>query len=202
MPNKLGEWDWIGDDDYEFSNYTDAVTKVTEVFTLKIQERARLHQVIDTGAMIRDLEYKRFIADEKVIVEIFMNYYADFVNQGVKGWGDSSNAPNSEYQYKSLGMPKDARKKIMDRLKRQGAILTDKSKKKKVGLEKKGEPLKKKTKKSILEKKADRVVYLIKRFGIKETHFIDEAFNDTIEECGDIIESAFMGEVFLKLKEK
>ena len=202
MPNKLDEWNWIGGEEYNWANYGDAISKVAESFTKNIAERAKLHQVIDTGAMIRDLEFKRMITDEKVIVEIFMNYYSDYVNQGVKGWGDDSNAPNSEYQYKSLGMPKEARKKIMNRLKRQGAILSDKSKKKKVGLEKKGEPLKKKIKKSILEKKADRVVYLIKRFGIKETHFIDEAFNDTIEQCSDIIEAAFIGDMFLKLKEK
>ena len=199
MPNKLDEWKWIGGEEYSWANYGDAISKVAESFTKNIALRARQNDVIDTGNMIRDLEFNRLVQDEKVIVEIFMNYYADFVNQGVKGWGDSSNAPDSEYQYKSKGMSDEGRKKIIARIKRGGKLLADKSKKKKVGLEKKYSMIGKK--KSVIEKQADRMIYLIKRFGIKQTHFIDEAFNDTIKECQDIIESAFIGDVFLKLKD-
>jgi hypothetical protein len=205
MPNKLEKWNFIGGEEgFDFvkpENLSNAAQRIAAAFQKKVEQKARLYKVVDSGDMIRDMEVKKTIGDNSVLVEIFMAYYSDFVNQGVKGWGSSKNAPNSPYQFKSKGMNDEGRKSIIARIKRGNALLKDKSKTKvKKGLEKKYKLTGKK--KSAIDKAADRMIWNIKKYGIKETGFLNEAFNETIAENEEILMNAAMADFFVKLKEE
>ena len=64
----------------------------------------------------------------------------------------------------------------------------------KVGLEKKT-----KDKKSKLDRDVEQAIYLIKRFGIKQTNYLDLAFAETFKDVDAKLLDAIGNEIFLKL---
>lgn len=110
-----------------------------------------------------------------------LDYY-DYPNEGVKGVDSDRNAPNSPYQYKTYGMPKTG----IDSLKRY--ITSGRAKISSVrrdvalgiGLEKKG--LRSGSKKTLLDKQANTMAYMIKKYGIKATNYFNLAFEETFKD--------------------
>lgn len=121
-----------------------------------------------------------------------LNYF-DYPNEGVKGVDFSNNAPNSPYQYKNYGMPK----KAIDSLKTY--ILSGKAKIRSVkkdvalgiGLEAKG--LRSGNKKTLIQKQAETMAFMIKKYGIKATNYFNLAIEDTFKDF-DIVMSEAVGE--------
>mgnify|MGYP006267597253 CR=1 FL=1 len=166
------DWDLMPQDEIN-----SAVKRLAADLINNIQQNIRNRGINDSGKMVSDDSFgTNIISDgDKEILELFMVYYADYVNKGVKGWGSSKNAPNSPYQFKSKGMSEDGRKSIMASIQRGKLKLTDTSKTKvQIGLEKKY--------KNKIESQADRMIWLIKKYGIKQTAFLDDAIQKTIKE--------------------
>jgi len=110
-------------------------------------------------------------------IKISMIDYYDFVNKGVKGVDDYSNAPNSPYQYETYGMPKKARDNIKKYIKSGKARLKLETPKKTIiGAQKKNVPI---------NSQVQTIVYLIKKWGIKTTNFFDNATERVAKDLGD-----------------
>lgn len=173
----------------------DEVTKLAMKFIKEVQRLGRERGVVDSGNLLSDDSFSiKEVKDGNLTgIELFMLDYADYVNKGVKGWGSSSKAPASPYQFKTKGMPAKARKSIMQSIQRGTLKMTNVNPKYKIGLERKYKQGSRK--KSILEKQADRIAYLVKRFGIERTGYIDDsmfnAFKDLDVKAADVFMSQF-----------
>ena len=102
-----------------------------------------------------------------------MPYYYDFPNEGVKGWRSSTNAPNSPYKFKTKGMDEEGRKSIKNYIQSGKATINNTGKYQYGG---------EKSKKPLIDIQTDNLVYLIKKYGIKATHYFDLAFEETFKE--------------------
>lgn len=61
-----------------------------------------------------------FVFGKSMAVEIRLNDYYKFVDQGVQGWKDSGKAPNSPYQFKNTPPGRDMMRKVRKWLIREG----------------------------------------------------------------------------------
>jgi len=195
------EWPGLGgSDSYALTDPTgiqQEITKIAAGVIKAIQQKARDKQVIDSGAMTSDQNFtiKETVDGDMVGIELFMADYADYVNKGVKGWGSSANAPASPYQYKSKGMSAKGRQSIKQSIQNGGLKLTNVNEGFKLGLERKY----KKPRKPILDRQADKIAYLIKRFGIKRTGFIDEAVFESFKDFDVRIVDEVMNQFYITL---
>ena len=110
-------------------------------------------------------------------IKISMINYYDFVNKGVKGVDDSSNAPSSPYQYKTYGMPKSARDGIKKYIESGKARLRLETPKKTITGAQKGNVS--------INSQVQTMVYLIKKWGIKTTNFFDNATERVTKDLGE-----------------
>lgn len=127
--------------------------------------------------------------------------YYDFVNKGVKGVKSSRNAPDSPYQFRSLRVQDDMRKNLtpyvqqgrfkIRNVRRDVALGT--------GLERKGVSLS--TRPSI-EQQVNQLGYLIKAYGIKETGYFDDAFNQVFSNFEVVMTEAVGQDIILTLSRK
>jgi hypothetical protein len=103
-------------------------------------------------------------------MEILFPSYYDFPNQGVKGVKSSKNAPLSPYKFKNYGMNEEGRRSIAKYIEDGHAKIATvvKTKDKALGIGREKKHL------SLLDKKVNELIYLIKRFGIKRTGYLDE----------------------------
>lgn len=180
--------DTKGDDDFDLGG-AKGIELIAGMFLEKVQAKARDKQVINTGAMISDDNFKFEVNTDGDLteLELFLIYYADFVNRGVKGVKSSRNAPNSPYQYKNLGMPEAGRKSILRAVTEGKIKISDESKARygRIGLERKAQ--KTPNQAEINEREANRIAYLIKAFGIKTTNFIDDAWDEWKNDIAPIL---------------
>lgn len=104
-------------------------------------------------------------------IDIEAAKFLTFIDEGVKGWGSSANAPNSPYQFKTKGVnPQSAMvKSVKAWLLREGKI----SRNTKVSVSAREARRKRITDAST--KAAISAAYMIKRQGIKPTHFWRDA---------------------------
>ena len=123
-------------------------------------------------------------------VDIYLPYYYDYVNKGVKGVQSQNNAPNSPYSFKNYGMSADGRKNIKDLIRRGKAMV--KIKQAPVGREKRG--------KSLEDQKVDTLIYNIKKYGIKKRPYFDEAVAEAKVEISKTILQKYKGEIINILK--
>lgn len=181
---------------------TGSILDLAGLFFFKVAEKARQKQTVLTGEMISERNFKADVNKQGDVttLEMFMIYYADFVNKGVKGVKSSKNAPNSPYQFKTLGMPEEARKRLEQNISNGKIKISDQSKTRygKIGLERKTKETP--NQQEINEKEAARMAYLIKAFGIKTTNFIDDAFNEWKKEVGPIIGPAAKAQLISMIK--
>jgi len=202
MKNNTERFKWTGGkDDFllkEGQAIQDELQRLGEELQLNIAESARAKGLIASGSLTRDenFVFKFGSEGEKKTLELYMNYYADFINQGVQGVVKNSNAPSSPYKFKSFGMSADGRKNIIK------YIQSGKAKVRNVKYAKEGLERKVKTnKKSDIEKQADQLIAIIKAVGIKRTDYLDEAIAKTFKDVDAKIVDAFNKDIFIRLKE-
>lgn len=174
-----------GSTDYvEFTNTTDAFKQFGIEFLLNLAESARKHKVVASGDLLSKAKYR--LGKDGKSMQIMVPDYFDYPNEGVKGWGSSANAPNSPYQYKkgkrngkpnynailNSGFGKSISKYIKEGHAKIANVQNDKAKG--IGLEKK--------KLSLQETGTLTLMYLIKRYGVKATHYFDEAVKETFKD--------------------
>lgn len=127
--------------------------------------------------------------------------YYDFVNKGVKGVKSSRNAPDSPYQFRNYGVGTDMRRSLTQyvqqgrfkirNVRRDAALGT--------GLERKG--VKASTRPTI-EQQVNQLGYLIKAYGIKETGYFDDAFNQVFSNFEVVMTEAVGQDIILTLSRK
>jgi len=202
MKNNTEGFKWTGGkDDFllkEGQAIQDELQKLGEELQLNIAESARAKGLIASGSLLSDenFVFKFGTEGEKKTLELYMNYYADFINQGVQGVVKNSNAPSSPYKFKSFGMSADGRKNIIKYI-QSGKAKVRNVKYAKEGLERKV----KTSKKSDIEKQADALIGIIKAVGIKRTDYLDEAVAKTFKDIDAKIVDAFNKDIFIRLKE-
>jgi len=202
MKNNTEGFKWTGGSD-EF-NLTEGqaieneLQRLGQELQLNIAESVRAKGLVASGSLISDnnFVFKFGSEGEKKTMELYMNYYADFINQGVQGVVKNSNAPSSPYKFKSFGMSADGRKNIIKYI-QSGKAKVRNVKYAKEGLERKV----KTSKKSDIEKQADALIGIIKAVGIKRTDYLDEAVAKTFKDIDAKIVDAFNKDIFIRLKE-
>jgi hypothetical protein len=202
MKNNTEGFKWTGGSD-EF-NLTEGqaidneLQRLGQELQLNIAESVRAKGLVASGSLISDnnFVFKFGSEGEKKTMELYMNYYADFINQGVQGVVKQSNAPGSPYKFKSFGMSADGRKNIIKYI-QSGKAKVRNVKYAKEGLERKV----KTSKKSDIEKQADQLIAIIKAVGIKRTDYLDEAVAKTFKDIDAKIVDAFNKDIFIRLKE-
>jgi hypothetical protein len=178
---KDNEFDWLdrtGSGDFKIEE-ANAVSKFLDSkakrFLLDVQKNARKYKLIGSGKLVGSGGNRVKITKQGSLTfaEFYLIYYGFFQNYGVKGWGDSKNAPDSPYQFKSKGMDEAGvsaiRKMIMS-----GRKKTKNVKYKKVGLERKG---KDGQVSNPIDTATNQAVWNIKKYGIKSKPFYTEAWN-------------------------
>ena len=141
--------------------------------------------VVSSGDLTKKAKLE--INDDGSGFKIILPEYFDYPNEGVRGVKSSSNAPSSPYKYKSYGMGTEGRKKIRElvvsgKMKiRTPQRANDKALG--IGLERK--------RLNVVDAKTETLIYLIKRQGIKATHYFDltiaDVFKDFDKTMGEAI---------------
>jgi hypothetical protein len=148
----------------EFEKYGDKFKKT-------VAKLAEQRGVVDTGKVAGDCQFIINEAGNQML--IYMPDYYDFPNEGVKGKDSSKNAPKSPYKFKSYGMSTDGRKSIKNYIQRGRAkietVRKTNDKALGIGREKKHLPL--------IDIQTEQLVYMIKKYGIKATHYFTYAVN-------------------------
>lgn len=125
-----------------------------------------------------ELYEEGFVTELRIMV---LDYY-DYVNKGVRGVRSSKNAPNSPYKFKNYGMSDEGRQSIKDYIEAGRASISNRAQPQ-IGLSEK--------RKSLVDVETDRLIYLIKAFGIKGSKYFDKAFDETFKD----IEKDFLPEI-------
>lgn len=175
MTNGFDFIDETGSNEFEFAGYENIFEQKFAEFIQKAQANARSKGLIASGEMISNDSFSFKVvpvSDSRTEIHLYAKYYSKFVDKGVKGWGSSRNAPNSEYQFRTKGMNEAGRNSISKYLQTNKAIVNN-QKYKRVGLERKAS-----------NSALDTAVYNIKKYGIKTTNFYTDAFYDTFKDFG------------------
>jgi hypothetical protein len=149
----------------------------------KLNENIKKKDITASGTLLNSIRIEEIKSGEDVIgIQIKLINYFSYVDKGVKGVKSSSNAPNSPYQYKNYAMSDKGRKSIKKYIQSGKAKFsaTDTRKYGAIGGERKGASFN--PKKSLIDSQVDRMIYMIKRFGIKKTNFFTDAWNDTFKD--------------------
>lgn len=153
------------------SNDIDGILlKYADKFKDELLVNIKRHQITASGTLESNIIITPpFNSSGKKILEISLPYYAKFVDKGVKGVKDSSNSPNSPYKFKNYGMSSDGRKSLKNYIQnsRKKVTASDTRKKRITAGEKKA--------KSLADIQLNRLIYLIKAYGIKTTNFYSDA---------------------------
>ena len=178
---KIGKSDYTIDDtaNIDLSNPTLALyNSYAKEFLTAIEEQIKKKNVKASGTLQDNIEV---IANEDGSgIKISMIDYYDFVNKGVKGVDSRKNAPNSQYQYKTYGMPKSARRGIKEYIQSgKASISVVNQKRTTIGAEKK--------RISLIDLKTNTLVYLIKKYGIKTTNYFDIAIENVVKNLSEDI---------------
>lgn len=170
-----------GTESAEGATSFDEVANVLEQYAILFEENlAKVSKEvgnIGSGELLKSFKYE--VSPDGTNLKLYLNDYFDYTNVGVKGVKSSKNAPSSPYQYKNYGMSEEGRKSIKNYIQSGRAKISEiqKTKYKKIGLEAK--------KKSLIDLNTDTLIYLIKRFGIKATHYLDKTIEITFKDIGE-----------------
>ena len=177
--SKIGKSDYTIDDMYvpDLNNTTLAFfEQYAKIFFEEIQKELKNKKVKRASGDLADNTDVVANEDGSGIKISMINYY-NFVNKGVKGVDDSSNAPNSPYQFETYGMPKKAREGIKKYiLTGKARVRLETGKKTIIGAQKKS---------ASINSQVQTMVYLIKKWGIKTTNFFDNATERVTKDLSD-----------------
>jgi len=130
-------------------------------------------------------------------VNINGNFYLKFVDKGVNGW---ANSRGSIYSFRTKGVAKDGAmvKSIKEYLTHQKGLGADKYKINRP-INAKEEARKKLQNIDITTRRAMTVAYMIKRMGIKPTHFIQKATEKVKKDIAKELGEAFANDIISQL---
>lgn len=134
----------------------------------QIKSKARTGQASTLAASMSNVPIQ-VSATKFQVNTITTEYYADFVDKGVKGVYNRSKAPRSPYSFKNLGTPKAMIESFKQYIARTGSRTM------------KGEKLIRKNKKKqadLITKEAKQMAVATKIGGIKPMNFISKADNE------------------------
>jgi hypothetical protein len=136
-------------------------------------------RLVSSGNMESQLAFELDVENASRVLNIYVPYYSKFVDKGVKGVKSSKNAPSSPYQFKTYGMSESGRKSIRDSIAKgkMKVRVSDVKKYGAVGYENKNV----KHKGGIIDKQLKQAIYLIKRYGIKKTNFIQPTIDKSFK---------------------
>jgi len=189
---QLKNLDWLattGSSDYEVVQAKDLdaillgyANRFKDELLINIQKK----QITASGSLEKNIIIKApYELNGKSTLDIYLPYYAKFVDKGVKGVLDDSNSPNSPYQFKNFGMSEDGRKNLKKYISQAKKKITasDVSKFKSTKQEDKN--------KNIADTRLNTLIYLIKAYGIKTTNFysnaVDKSFKGLEKNIADSI---------------
>jgi len=154
---------------------------------------ANKKKVVASGKLLSD-SYFRIIEGDTL--QILLPDYYDYPNKGVKGVKSSRNAPDSPYQFKNYGMNAEGRKSIKQYIASGKAkiktVRKSRDKALGIGLEKK--------RLSVADAKANTLIYLIKRFGIKKTEYFTLSLEETFKDAEKYLSEALGYDIVASLK--
>jgi len=142
----------------------------------QIKSKARTGQASTLAASMSNIPIQ-VSATKFQVNTISTEYYADFVDKGVKGVRNKGKAPSSPYSFRNLGTSKAMIESFKDYIARTG-MKTAKIGGKRKSLYKTNKETKKKTAKmDLIEKAAQGLAVATKIGGIKPMNFISKADN-------------------------
>lgn len=149
-----------------------------------------------SGNLLRKTKVNVTEEEGKRVLIISIPRYYDYPNEGVRGWDDSSNAPNSPYKYKTKGMNTAGRKSIKQYIQSGKAKVTNETviRKRPLGGEKKSI--------SLIDAQVNKLVWLIKKYGIKTTRYFDDAFEDSFKDLENNMANGIAYEIKIRLTGK
>lgn len=173
-------------------------------FKRVLEEIMKQRQIVGATGKLADSINPVVDTDGKKLTITMLDYY-DFVNEGVKGWGSSKNAPNSPYTYRRKAKQSsngEFQKSIKQYILSGKAKVTNKQVMGKtvIGLERKN--IKQAKKKSLIDQQVDTLIYNIKKYGIKQTDYFTDAFEKVFANWEQDMAEAFGEDVKLALQLK
>jgi hypothetical protein len=157
------------------------VTNVLEQYAVLFEENLRIvsNEVnnVASGKLLDSFEFQ--VTNDGNTLLLYLADYFDYTNVGVKGVRSSRNAPSSPYQYKNYGMSQEGRRSIrsyiesgkakITTVQRQGLRPTNREKKQL----------------SLIELKTQTLIYMIKKYGVKATYYLDKTIEITFKDIGE-----------------
>ena len=170
-------------------------------FKKVLEDIMKQRQIVGATGALADSINPVVDNDGKRLTITMLDYY-DFVNEGVKGWGSSKNAPNSPYKFKHYRMSPEGRASIKEYILKGKAKVSNKQVMGKtvIGLERKN--IKQAKKKSLIDQQVDTLIYNIKKYGIKQTDYFTDAFEKVFANWEQDMAEAFGEDVKLALQLK
>jgi hypothetical protein len=183
-------FDFGGEDLSQFGVIGNVLEQYGALFLENINKYAKDLEVTNSGNLLKSMTAEISDTNNLKTFTLKLLDYFDYPNEGVKGIDSSRNAPNSPYQYKTYGMPKEAlsslKKYILGGRAKISSVKKDKALG--IGMEKKG--LRGAKGKSAIDTQVATMAYMIKKFGIKATHYFDLAFEETFKDFDDVMNEA------------
>jgi len=202
LQSQVANLDWLESTGSSEYNSVEVVNSILEQYGLiaisNIQRNIKDRQVVNSGQMSSTMYQKLDVENGMQSLKIYIKDYYRFVDKGVKGVEFDKNAPKSPYQYRSLyTMSKEGRSSIQSLITSGKAkvrvISQASSKTEKRGLQFKG------TKKSLLDKQTDQLIYNIKKHGIKTTNFFKDGFEQTFKDLQKDLGEALKRDISINL---
>jgi len=181
----------------EFNILTAAMDKVAVKFLENLEANIKAAKFAGSGSLLTNMTYD--VSPDGKSVDIILNNYYDFVNQGVRGWGSSKNAPNSPYNYSKK--PKSSsngefRRSITEYISSGRAKIRNVQNDRAFGIGIEGK------RKSLIDARVDTMMYLIRRFGVKATNYFTKTVNESRDDIQLIIAEAVGKDIILKFQIK
>jgi hypothetical protein len=146
-----------------------------ELFKNEWLEQLNSKKIIASGN-IENVDYEIVQTDKTATLNIRFPYYAKFQDEGVMGW--ISKSPNSRFKFKnSYSMSKEGRESLSKWLSSaKGKVrTTDVQKYGAQGIEKKFKRI------SQFDRSLNRLIFLIKSYGIQPRNFIEPTIKKSLE---------------------
>jgi hypothetical protein len=186
-------------DEFILAEVTNEFEKKGRELRLKCIELLNQRAVTSSGKLEDSISQPIIIVKgSQITMQIKMADYYDYTNKGVKGWADSSKAPNSPYQFKTKGMNAKGVKSIEAYIRSgQKKITTFSSAYKE--LEKK---FSRKGSKELFDFQVKNAVFGIKKKGIKAKRWFDDAVKDVFGDFQEVMAEAYGNDIVVSLNLK
>jgi hypothetical protein len=188
-------------DEFILAEVTNEFEKKGRELRLKCIELLNQRAVTSSGKLEDSISQPIIIVKgSQITMQIKMADYYDYTNKGVKGWADSSKAPNSPYQFKTKGMNAKGVKSIEAYIKSGAKKVTTFSN---YGaykeLEKK---FSRKGGKELIDFQVKNAVFGIKKKGIKAKRWFDDAVKDVFGDFQEVMAEAYGNDIIVSLNLK